>query len=214
MIEINKRFAARKTVLDQTPLVQEQNEQVVTTSLIVAEEFEKRHDNVMRDVERLCASGYFTKSKYTHKQNGQEYPMYYMTKEGFLLLTASYRGEDVLEKKLEILKGTNMIPPTLPERREVEFFEELKEALQPIGIHVDEQYPVLDYKIDGYIESLNLAIEYDEVHHDYKRREDEIRQKEIVRELGCKFIRLPEGNSNSKNIGIVFREIMKARGVK
>ena len=102
-----------------------------------------------------------------------------------------------------------MTPPSLPERKEVEFFKSLKEALTPIGIQVEEQYPVLNYRIDGYIESLNLAIEFDEAHHVFKKREDEHRQKEIVNELDCKFIRLPEHNSIAKNIGLVFKEIMK-----
>ena len=189
-------------------LVELNNEQVVTTSLVVAETFGKRHDHVLRDVQGVYESGYFHKDVVKDSYD-RDRPMYHMTKEGFLLLTASYRGKDVLKKKIEILKGADMIPPSLPERKEVEFFEELKEALQPIGIQVEEQYPVLNYRVDGYIESLNLAVEYDEVHHVFKKHEDERRQEEITNELGCKFIRLPERNSNAKNIGIVFGEIMK-----
>lgn len=189
-------------------LILMRDKSAVTTSLTVAEVFGKKHKHVLRDIQELEKDEFFVGSEYTNSR-GRDYPMYYMTKEGFLLLTASYRGKDVLKKKLEILKNTDMIPPSLPERKELEFFEDLKEALQPIRIQVEEQYPVLNYRVDGYIESLNLAIEYDEVHHVFKKHEDELRQKEITHELGCKFIRLPECNSNARNIGIVFREIMK-----
>lgn len=194
-------------------LVELNNEQAVTTSLVVAESFGKRHDHVLRDVSRLRKNMSDHEQMFIEGDSPDSYgrlrKIYHMTKEGFLLLTASYRGKNVLEKKLEILKETYMIPPSLPERKEVEFFEGLKEALSPIGIQVEEQYPVLNYRVDGYIESLNLAIEYDEFHHAFKKHEDELRQEEITNELGCKFIRLPECNSNAKNIGIVFREVMK-----
>lgn len=195
-------------VMNNNEWVTMKNNKAVTTSLKIAEVFGKEHKHVLCDIRELEIEEFFVESEYTNTR-GRKYPMYHMTKEGFLLLTASYRGKDVLAKKLEILKETDMIPPSLPERKEVEFFEDLKEALQSIGIQVEEQYPVLNYRVDGYIESLNLAIEYDDAYHVYKKHEDELRQKEIVEELDCKFIRLSERNSNAKNIGIVFKEIIK-----
>ena len=160
----------------------------------------------------MFVSEYFVKSKYTHPKNKQEYPMYYMTKEGFLLLTASYRGKDVLEKKLEILKDAGMIPPSLPKRREEQFFTKLKRSLKPLGLEVKEQFNVSTYKIDGYIEELNLAIEYDEEHHKYTLEEDAERQRNIEKLLGCKFVRLKEERDDETNIGIVFKEILNNKG--
>ena len=51
--------------------------------------------------------------------------------------------------------------------------------------------------IDYYIPSLNITIEYDENGHaSYKYEEHEGRQKEIEKELCCKFIRVTDKESD------------------
>ena len=51
---------------------------------------------------------------------------------------------------------------------------------------------------------MNIAIEYDENRHaSYKYEEHEGRQKEI----GCKFIRVTDKESDEYNIGLVFKEL-------
>lgn len=51
------------------------------------------------------------------------------------------------------------------------------------------QYQVLSYRIDWYIPELNLAIEFDEKHHNNIKVLDEVRQKQIEKALKCKFLR-------------------------
>lgn len=64
------------------------------------------------------------------------------------------------------------------------------------------------YKIDYYIPSLNIAIEYDENgHKHYSYEEHEGRQKEIKNKLGCRFIRVTDDDSHSFNVGKVIKEI-------
>lgn len=64
--------------------------EAVCSSLQVAEVFEKRHDNILRDIKGLLnfeeTHGMFQKSTRVDKQNGQTYPMYYMNRDGFSLL--------------------------------------------------------------------------------------------------------------------------------
>lgn len=72
--------------------------QSVTTSLIVAEIFGKRHDHVLRDIQVMnCSENFrlanFGETPYTHPQNGQTYPMFEMTKDGFSFLVMGYTGE-------------------------------------------------------------------------------------------------------------------------
>ena len=72
--------------------------QDVTTSLKVAEVFGKRHDHVLRDILELnCSPEFrisnFGETPYVHPQNGQTYPMYQMTKDGFSFLVMGYTGE-------------------------------------------------------------------------------------------------------------------------
>lgn len=79
-------------------VIRSQQGRDVTTSLIVAEVFGKRHDNVLRDIENLsCSDSFrllnFEETPYTNLQNGQTYKMYEMTKDGFSFLVMGYTGE-------------------------------------------------------------------------------------------------------------------------
>lgn len=120
MTELNKHFTTRKTVLEQTPLVQAQDEQVVTTSLIVADEFEKEHRNVLRGIEGLLKNEQtrkmFQKSTYIHEQNKQEYTMYYMNRDGFALLAMGFTGKKALQFKLKFIEQFNRMEQYIKEQ--------------------------------------------------------------------------------------------------
>lgn len=95
-------------------------------------------------------------------------------------------------------------------REETEFEYCLKEALKPFNLEIKTQLSVCDnkYRIDFYIPSLDIAIEYDENgHKGYSYEKHEGRQKEIEDELGCRFIRVTDSNSRSFNVGQVIKEI-------
>lgn len=95
-------------------------------------------------------------------------------------------------------------------RFELSFFEQLDETLKPLGYEVEKQKSVFGgkYRIDGYIESLRLAIEYDEEQHKYQEEEDEQREIKIQNELECDFIRLDYNNTDAYNVGLVIKEII------
>lgn len=96
------------------------------------------------------------------------------------------------------------------QRKELQFLDELEEVLRPLDLHGVLQYHILSYRIDYYIQNLNLAIEYDEGDHKYYTYENqELRQKNIENELKCTFIRLSDSNSNLYNIGLVMSQILK-----
>ncbi|EJE7996371.1 hypothetical protein M5022_000933 [Salmonella enterica] len=61
---------------------------------------------------------------------------------------------------------------------------------QVLGVTLIRQYRVLNYRIDGYDPVNNIAYEIDEPEHQYKQEHDEIRQRRIENELGCKFVRV------------------------
>lgn len=88
--------------------------QPVASSRDIAEHFEKRHDHVIRDIEELLKgfpkigdTPMFIKSTYVHPQNGQSYPMYYMTRDGFSLLVMGFTGKSALEWKLKYIEAFN-----------------------------------------------------------------------------------------------------------
>lgn len=84
----------------------------VTTSLIVAQVFGKRHDHVLRDIENLsCSESFrllnFGETPYTNPQNGQTYRMYEMTKDGFSFLVMGYTGEKAGQFKERFINEFN-----------------------------------------------------------------------------------------------------------
>jgi very-short-patch-repair endonuclease len=75
-------------------------------------------------------------------------------------------------------------------------FEDINKKFGLSGKHAENggEVMVIGYWLDFYDPVINLAIEYDEVGHKYKKEKDMKRQKEIVNELGCKFIRINEAD--------------------
>ncbi len=96
------------------------NNKAVCTSLQVAEKFGKRHNNVMRDIRGMLKNEHtkqmFEMSSYTEKQNGQEYPMCYMNRDGFMLLTMGFTGEKALDWKIQYINAFNTMEEMLKER--------------------------------------------------------------------------------------------------
>ena len=100
-------------------------EQALTTSLIVAETFEKEHKNVLRDIEEIVgkltaetAPAMFQKSFYKVEGQTRKYPMYYLNFDGFLLLAMGLSGKKALEFKLAYIKNK---PTSFEELIELEF---------------------------------------------------------------------------------------------
>jgi anti-repressor protein len=80
-----------------------ENNRPVTDSLVVAETFGKRHDNVLRDIKELeCSEEFsllnFEETPYTAK-NGQNYVKYLITQDGFSFLVMGYTGKEAARFK-------------------------------------------------------------------------------------------------------------------
>lgn len=123
--------------------------------------------------------------------------------------TRNYRNKKTLYEWY--YKNTNQdVSPILCDREEVYFVKELQDVLMPFNIFGIPQYGVLNYRIDLYIEDLNIAIEYDEGgHKNYTYESEELRQKLIEKKLGCKFIRVSNNKTIGENIGIIVKKIIK-----
>lgn len=80
-------------------------------SLMVAMVFNKRHDNVPRDIQNLdCSDDFrhlnFEESKYTNDQ-GKKQPCVNMTRDGFVFLVMGYRGKKAAQFKEAYIKRFN-----------------------------------------------------------------------------------------------------------
>lgn len=90
-------------------------EKLITTSLKVAEVFEKEHKNVLQSIENLVADNSATKffQLTTYKNRGKEYPMYEMDRDGFSLLVMGFTGEKALQWKIKYIEAFNKMESEL-----------------------------------------------------------------------------------------------------
>ncbi|MBO7326259.1 MAG: Rha family transcriptional regulator [Clostridia bacterium] len=117
-------------------LVYLKKDQALTDSLIVAEMFGKRHDNVMRSIEKLIGglpknkdTHLFEKTWYKHPQNGERYPKYLMNRDGFSLLVMGFTGKKALEWKLKYIEAFNKMEKLLSEKQTSIWLETRKQGM-------------------------------------------------------------------------------------
>lgn len=96
-----------------------QNDQVLTSSLLVAETFGKEHKRVLQDVRELkCSENFrqhhFVLSSYTTIQN-KDVPMFLMDRDGFTLLVMGYTGELAMRFKEKYIEAFNKMEHKLKE---------------------------------------------------------------------------------------------------
>ncbi len=98
------------------------NGQVVVSSRQIAENFEKRHDSILRDIDNLLrgipkiVDTLFIPATYTQTQNKQTYREYLMTRDGFSLLVMGFTGSKALEWKLKYIEAFNKMEKMLIEK--------------------------------------------------------------------------------------------------
>jgi Rha family phage regulatory protein len=96
-------------------LVIMKDQQAVTSSLQVAETFNKNHRDVLKAIDEMrpgVAQNFadlFSEDTYTHPQNKQQYRMYYMNRDGFTLLAMGFTGNDAMKFKLQYINAFNKL---------------------------------------------------------------------------------------------------------
>lgn len=99
--------------MDEYGIFIDNHDTIRVDSLIVAEMFEKRHDDVLRSIRNLdCSEEFrlrnFTESYYRNGQ-GKKQPCYYMTRDGFVFLAMGYRGKKASQFKEAYIKRFNQM---------------------------------------------------------------------------------------------------------
>lgn len=89
------------------------NKEAVTTSLQVAESFDKKHRHVLSAIDELKEgvaenwADLFWEDTYVHPQNKQSYRIIYMNRDGFSLLAMGFTGKKALSFKLKYIEAFN-----------------------------------------------------------------------------------------------------------
>lgn len=160
-------------------LVKVKNNQVVTTSLHIAEVFEKQHKHVLEAIKNLVAESsaakYFVEGVYENR--GKEYPLYYMNRDGFTLIAMGFTGQKALKFKLKYIEAFNEMENRLRQRQIQQpannFPKSYAEALRVIA-NLTERIKKSD---DEYIQ---LSIMYSELK---REKEEQAIKQEIKKHL-------------------------------
>lgn len=220
-----------KVMNDMINVITNNTEEKVIDSREVAEMMGKKHSDLMKDIQGsgknlgiipVLTKGdfvvleYFIESSYIDTK-GEKRKCYLCTPNGVKLILDKTRD---IQRKQKLYKWwidnsdvTQInIPNMILDNFEFIFINKLEESLKPFNIKGIKQYSILTYRIDYYIPTLNIAIEYDENEHKhYSYKAQEGRQIKIERELGCKFIRVSNQHSDEYNIGLVIKKIMEIK---
>ena len=121
-----------KKKMEKNLVFRNESGQPTTSSLLVAETFDKEHKHVLRDIDDLVSKLQSVENQYSpilgsHQTMFQEYyediPMpnggvrsskaYFMNKDGFTLLVMGYTGQKALEFKLKYINAFNKMEAQL-----------------------------------------------------------------------------------------------------
>lgn len=121
------------------------NDQAMTSSLLVAKEFGKEHNKVMRDINNLACSkefraANFGESSYVSEQ-GKEFPMFTMTKDGFSFLVMGYTGKKAAQFKEAYINAFNKMEVEI--RSSVKPKSQLEILQISINQLVEQEHPYL-----------------------------------------------------------------------
>lgn len=138
--------------MNDNELVIMHDQQAVTTSLQVANNFEKLHKNVLRDIDALKRDVLNFEQMFIESMEqdsyGRDRRIYYMNRDGFSLLAMGFTGKQALQFKLKYIDAFNKMekqlqqqkPLTLPEQIQIiakgyeSLSEDVKEIKERMGL--------------------------------------------------------------------------------
>lgn len=108
---------------DFRDMVMMAGERVLTTSLKVAQYFNKRHDNVLRKIRQIiadCPDDFaalnFEETDFIDK-NGDIQPMFNLTKDGYMLVVMGFTGKAAMQIKITYIQAFNWMVTRLQRRQ-------------------------------------------------------------------------------------------------
>ena len=127
-------MTSTKITTNVGPLVELDHGEVWTTSLLIADKFDKRHADVLRAVEKLeCSAGFaernFALSEYVDA-TGRKQPMYRITRDGFSFMVMSFTGRAAAAWKEKFIGAFNHLERELRRIASARALPEWQEARQ------------------------------------------------------------------------------------
>lgn len=160
------------------------DQQAVTTSLKVAEIFEKEHRVVMKSIRNLTAQNYavkkmFVEDSYLNSRNQQQ-PMFYMNRDGFTLLAMGFTGSKAMEFKLKYIDAFNQMEKQIKEKTQFRLPTNLNEMSTMFYSVMKDQ----DKKIEEQGEKVNFLMNLSGLTSPRNKELTKTRNKKIIQVCG------------------------------
>lgn len=146
-----------------TDLVIMKDRQAVTSSLDVAENFEKRHDNTLRDIDQLKKDVLNFEEMFFEANEpdsyGRDRRVIYMNRDGFTILAMGFTGKKALQFKLKYIEAFNNMEEHIKQQidtsklsPELQMFQGLFQSLAQQELATKK----IDAKLDNIAEIVGL----------------------------------------------------------
>lgn len=160
------------------------DQQAVTTSLKVAEIFEKKHQHVMESIRKLTVENstvrkMFVEDSYLNSRNQQQ-PMYYMNRDGFTLLAMGFTGSKAMEFKLKYIEAFNKMEKQIKEETKFRLPTNLNEMSTMFYSVMKDQ----DKKIEEQGEKVNFLMNLSGLTSPRNKELTKARNKKIIQVCG------------------------------
>lgn len=160
------------------------DQQAVTTSLKVAEIFEKEHKNVMQSIKNLTAENsavkkMFAEDSYLNSRNQQQ-PMFYMNRDGFTLLAMGFTGSKAMEFKLKYIDAFNKMEKQIKEETKFRLPTNLNEMSTMFYSVMKDQ----DKKIEEQSEKVNFLMNLSGLTSPRNKELTKARNKKVIQVCG------------------------------
>ncbi|GGP17277.1 Rha family transcriptional regulator [Oceanobacillus neutriphilus] len=174
-------------------LVYIKNKEVVTDSLTISEVFNKNHKDVLRDVRNLECSDDFSQRNFApsnYEVRGKEYPVYYITQDGFSFLVMGYTGKKAAEFKEKYITEFRRMEKKLNEPRILSEKEQL-EASMKLTLEASKEINEVKEKVTSLEERFDneLTLNHGQataVNHSVKRRVERLYNDGVMGPLETK----------------------------
>ncbi|MFD1416839.1 Rha family transcriptional regulator [Oceanobacillus jeddahense] len=174
-------------------LVYIKNKEVVTDSLTISEVFNKNHKDVLRDVRNLECSDDFSQRNFApsnYEVRGKEYPVYYITQDGFSFLVMGYTGKKAAEFKEKYITEFRRMEKKLNEPRVLSEKEQL-EASMKLTLEASKEISEVKEKVTSLEERFDneLTLNHGQataVNHSVKRRVERLYNDGVMGPLETK----------------------------